>query len=133
VEADKDMRANSLVGKGDRWLKGYKVEFWKSLDLGGLKRGEVPTTRPRPPLTGLSCVACGTKLSEGNRFCPNCGKEVAVRVCHFCSAPIPEGSKFCPSCGKEIAAQVCESCGAPIPGGSNFCPSCGKQIATWKA
>jgi len=126
VESDKDMRANSLAGKGDRWHKGYKVEFWKSLDLGGLK-GEGPTTPLPPPLMYLSCVACGMKLSEGARFCPNCGKEIAFRACHYCGAPIPEESYFCPTCGKEIAAQVCESCGAPIPEGSNFCPSCGKE------
>lgn len=105
VEPDKDMRANSLVGKGDRWHKGYKVEFWKSLDLGGLKRGEGSTTAPAPASIDLSCVACGTKLAEGDRFCPSCGKEITARVCHSCGAPIPEGSYFCPSCGKEIATR----------------------------
>jgi hypothetical protein len=45
VKPDKDMRASSLVGKGDKWIGGYlwseclgyKAEFWKSLDLEGLK------------------------------------------------------------------------------------------------
>ena len=50
VEPDKDMRASSLVGKGDKWHKGYKVEFWKSLDLGGLKREPMAS---HPALTDL--------------------------------------------------------------------------------
>jgi len=55
VEPDKDMRASSLVRKGERWHGdyGYKVEFWKSLDLGGLKRGEEHTAPPSQILTDL--------------------------------------------------------------------------------
>lgn len=53
VEPDKDMRASSLVKKGDRWHKGYKDEFWKSLDLGGLKGEAEPAAPSRPPLTDL--------------------------------------------------------------------------------
>jgi len=55
VEPDKDKRASSLVGKSDRWHsgRGYKVEFWKSLDLGGLKRETEPATPPRPALKDL--------------------------------------------------------------------------------
>lgn len=54
LEPDKDMRASSFVRKGDSWhRKGYKVEFWKSLALGGLKRGEEPTAPSHPPLTDL--------------------------------------------------------------------------------
>jgi hypothetical protein len=50
VEPDKAMRAASLVGKGNRWHKGYKIEFWRSLDLGPKGKAE-PTARP--PLTDL--------------------------------------------------------------------------------
>jgi len=53
VEPDKDLRASSLVKKGDRWHEGYKEEFWKSLDLGGMKMGAEPAAPPRPPLTDL--------------------------------------------------------------------------------
>jgi hypothetical protein len=53
VEPDKDMLARSLVGKSEKWHKeGYKVEFWKSLDLRGLKKAEA-TAPSRPPLTDL--------------------------------------------------------------------------------
>jgi hypothetical protein len=62
VEPDKDMRASSLVRKGDvapfpyslppfyKYNLGYKVEFWKSLDLGGLKREPMAS---HPALTDL--------------------------------------------------------------------------------
>jgi hypothetical protein len=50
VESDKDGRASSLVGKGDRWHKGYKIEFWRSLDLG-LKGKAKPTAPAHPALT----------------------------------------------------------------------------------
>jgi len=53
VEPDKERRASSLVGKGDRWKEGYKEEFWKSLDLGGMKMGAEPTVPSRPALTDL--------------------------------------------------------------------------------
>lgn len=55
VEPDKDMRASSLVKKGDRWHRqyGYKVEFWKSLNLGELKGAAGPTVPSLPPLTDL--------------------------------------------------------------------------------
>jgi hypothetical protein len=38
VEPDKDLRASSLVKKGDRWHEGYKEEFWKSLRILGFKK-----------------------------------------------------------------------------------------------
>jgi hypothetical protein len=59
VEPDKDRRARSLVNKGEKGWHiftsgyGYKVEFWKSLDLGEAKRGEEPMTPSRPPLADL--------------------------------------------------------------------------------
>jgi hypothetical protein len=59
VEPDKDGRASSLVKKGEKKWRiftsayGYKVEFWKSLDLGGLKGEEEHVTPSRPPLTDL--------------------------------------------------------------------------------
>jgi hypothetical protein len=55
VEPDKDMQASFLVRKGDvapfpyslppfyKCNLGYKIEFWKSLDLKGLKRASEPT------------------------------------------------------------------------------------------
>jgi tetratricopeptide (TPR) repeat protein len=53
VEPDKDMRASSLVRKSDRWHSGYgyKVEFWKSLDLARAKtevKPELPPEKEMP-------------------------------------------------------------------------------------
>lgn len=59
VEPDKDMRASSLVKKGDRWHEGYKAEFWKSLRiLGFKKRIELAEAKERTvrPLAYLGIV-----------------------------------------------------------------------------
>jgi hypothetical protein len=67
VEPDKEMRANSLVGKGDRWHKGYKVEFWKSLDLVGSKKEEKPASPTYPPLTDLEKEVLDYIVEHGGR------------------------------------------------------------------
>ncbi len=49
------------------------------------------------------CQNCGSKLAEDARFCPACGKEVAVQVCGACGAQLPDGAKFCQGCGAPVA------------------------------
>lgn len=49
-----------------------------------------------------ACAECGHDLSGDERFCPECGTEVA---------------SGCPSCGHDLA------------GGENFCPECGTDLA----
>ena len=52
----------------------------------------------------------------------------ATAVCSACGAKIPQGSKFCPECGvKQAAGGFCTSCGAAITPGAKFCPECGAK------
>jgi RNA polymerase subunit RPABC4/transcription elongation factor Spt4 len=50
------------------------------------------------------CQSCGSKLAEDARFCPTCGKEVAVKVCPACGAKLTEGAKFCQGCGTAVTS-----------------------------
>lgn len=56
----------------------------------------------------LVCKNCGEALSEGSKFCSNCGAKVSSnqtnvkkRFCTQCGAVIPEGCKFCSECGNK--------------------------------
>lgn len=40
----------------------------------------------------IKCVKCGTEISEGGRFCPNCGSPVEVVQSNAVIAPAPAGS-----------------------------------------
>lgn len=90
---------------------------------------------------GKNICACGYKLNEQDRFCPNCG-EVVPRdtvVC-FCGAEIQKNMKFCRSCGKskeEILSSLETSgrrtmkeciCGAKVPVGQFMCLECGRKV-----
>lgn len=47
---------------------------------------------------------CGNVISEGEKFCPQCGKKVNIPVERKCECGniIAEGTKFCPQCGKSV-------------------------------
>ena len=52
---------------------------------------------------GGFCAKCGTKLSAGAKFCPNCGaKQNAAGVCPGCGNPVQPGAKFCANCGQKL-------------------------------
>lgn len=53
--------------------------------------------------------SCGTVISEGGKFCTECGKRVEVPVedivyitCKHCETKIEEDSNFCPCCGNRM-------------------------------
>jgi len=65
------------------------------------------------------CKYCGKQLSEGDRRCPACGKELA-QVCRACGAKLIEGARFCQRCGISLVS-------SPPPKSTVFCPKCGKE------
>lgn len=73
------------------------------------------------------CQACGAQISQGVKFCPNCGKEIIAQVCQVCGAQVTKGARFCQKCGNEIGARLCQHCGAKLNEGARFCPNCGKE------
>ncbi len=48
------------------------------------------------------CKNCQTSLSQGARFCPECGEKVSI-FCTSCGASITLGATFCGECGEKIA------------------------------
>ena len=57
-----------------------------------------------------TCKNCGEALSEGAKFCSNCGTKVLVsentekknKFCSECGAIIKSDSKFCGECGAKV-------------------------------
>jgi predicted nucleic acid-binding Zn ribbon protein len=52
-----------------------------------------------------ACPACDTENPADNRFCANCGAELAAH-CRRCGAAIPAGARFCPNCGEPVADEA---------------------------
>ena len=59
-----------------------------------------------------NCKRCGFRLTEGSKFCTNCGERVEQSVslwpcfCHECGTKLPEGSIFCPQCGSKVESKI---------------------------
>ena len=50
------------------------------------------------------CKRCGSTLSEGSKFCGECGAKVS-NTCPACGAICAPGMKFCGECGRKLNAQ----------------------------
>ena len=48
---------------------------------------------------GAVCPACGQPVTQGAKFCANCGARL---VCSNCGQAITPGAKFCSNCGNKI-------------------------------
>jgi hypothetical protein len=55
---------------------------------------------------GETCRYCGGDLPEGRRvvFCPHCGQNLTVVNCLACGTELELGWKFCTSCGRPTAS-----------------------------
>ena len=50
------------------------------------------------------CANCGTELTEGQKFCPNCGSAAFVEtksLCSQCGTELQKGQQFCSKCGQK--------------------------------
>jgi membrane protease subunit (stomatin/prohibitin family) len=78
----------------------------------------------------VKCSNCGAMVSEGTKFCPECGNQMNPQKspCIKCGAMINQGTKFCPECGADQSEKpTCSKCGAPLTPGVKFCPECGTK------
>ena len=59
----------------------------------------------------MRCVRCGFELTDGGRFCPECGADQTSGTTMATAAPT-----LCPSCSSPISVDMrfCQHCGAPL-------------------
>lgn len=57
------------------------------------------------PQTGERCTACNEELPPGRpiTFCPHCGHDLTTLNCLACGSELEVGWKFCPTCGRPVA------------------------------
>ncbi len=102
----------------------------------GMNSGGIPSQNVAPVMSDAvseyKCASCGAALSEGAKFCPECGEKVlpptpaGMIVCPECGKTVAKG-KFCSECGYKFLT-ACPKCGAEITGGAKFCPECGEKL-----
>lgn len=47
------------------------------------------------------CSNCGSPVTQGQRFCGNCGAQLTV-ACPYCRITLSPPTKFCPNCGTPL-------------------------------
>ena len=58
---------------------------------------------PAQQTVGGFCSECGSRLTPGAKFCPNCGaKQAVAAACPACGKPVQPGAKFCAECGTKL-------------------------------
>lgn len=96
----------------------------------GTQMGNMAAVMDVTPESSIICPKCQSTMSEGQRFCGNCGAErnsTLQKKCISCGATIPISNKFCPECGSS-QQRKCPSCNTEIQGSPKFCPECGNKI-----
>jgi len=57
-----------------------------------------------------------------------CVSACVAATCPECKRIVPDGQKFCPNCGRQVTGTVtCTKCKKPIPVGQKFCGNCGSK------
>ncbi|MCI8417932.1 MAG: zinc ribbon domain-containing protein [Lachnospiraceae bacterium] len=96
----------------------------------------------------ITCPKCNKELSEGTKFCDNCGSQIFETIfCPNCGQKTSTEFAFCQSCGASILEDTtpeaplvieapqnngtqisCPNCGKKLPEGTQFCDGCGSKI-----
>lgn len=91
--------ADELVDKGSPIVEKASKTVGKSLGnvVGGVKEGWTGESNT------IECPECKTENSKKNKFCKNCGKQLAgTGYCTKCGKKIASDAKFCPNCGEKV-------------------------------
>ncbi len=89
--------------------------------LGGFKK------TPMGKATNLAIADMVSYISDKIPSEPRPAK-VLNQLCPKCGTEITPGMKFCPNCGLQIEDVRCPECGKDLPAGTNFCPFCGAKV-----
>lgn len=77
----------------------------------------------------MHCPGCGSAISVGAKFCPECGMKISDDdsiICQKCGKSVSRG-KFCSECGSPLYVK-CKNCGKELYANSKFCPECGAKL-----
>jgi hypothetical protein len=72
----------------------------------------------------MKCSQCGQDNPPDNKFCDNCGLELASASATAPTLPTPPAPQ-----GKTLKAGQCPQCGHANPADSTFCENCGASFA----
>ncbi len=72
----------------------------------------------------MFCRNCGNQISEGTKFCSNCGMAQELSQHETQDTQIVE---------QEIQPKLCKNCGVELKDGVKFCSECGTAIETKQA
>jgi hypothetical protein len=99
-----EMAANAAHAKADAarqqlYAKAQEQSYVKDVDMsaGAVMKAPGPATAAAD-----KCTGCGTALSAGVKFCPQCGQPRAAPGCPGCGAQIQGGTRFCGQCGAKV-------------------------------
>ncbi len=94
----------------------------------GVVRGAQGQSVPPPGSVNTPCSTCGYKNAPGERFCQNCGADLAVPVPP--AAPSPPPLPSTPYRSAPVPApSLCPTCGRAYSPGERFCQNCGADLA----
>lgn len=132
----KTVAGNEAVGQFTNMGVGLGTMAGVGVAVGGVVGGAVNNAVGGMNMNAAApaaakCSACGAALSEGAKFCLNCGEKTEIlpdgmTVCPGCGKRVAKG-KFCPECGHKFVSE-CPSCGSGIDAGVKFCPECGAKL-----
>ncbi len=115
-----------LMGAGIGLGMGVGVGGAMGQQFGDLTQNintaDTPEQKEKKADAKITCAACNAKLTEGAKFCPQCGKK--YNPCTNCKADLPEGATACALCGVKTP-NPCPQCGYLLEGDNKFCPECG--------
>lgn len=75
----------------------------------------------------MKCPQCGKENPPDNRFCDNCGLELATATVPAATTPTPTPTPPAPP--KAVRGTECPSCKHVNPADSTFCEQCGADLA----
>lgn len=126
------------MGMGNMMAQGMAGMGGQPAPFGGQQAqqpaAQAPATAAAVPAAAtqsVKCAKCGSEVSAGTKFCPECGEKMVPAgglVCANCGAVLAPGTKFCPECGTKCGAPKCPNCGVEVAAGTKFCPECGTKI-----
>ncbi len=72
-------------------------------DMADYISEKIPS-EPKPArVIDQRCPKCGTEITPGMGFCPNCGLQIKDVKCQECGKALPAGTNFCPFCGAKVS------------------------------